>query len=308
MDQTNISLIVGDYNINFLSNSNTVMELLSMMESAKYKAIFKEITRPSHHGGTCIDNVFINHEHRIISKEVVPVSFSDHHAQIVKIKIPEKVRCINYRQKCRRINLNTLSELSYLLSQENWNSMYQIDDPEAAYNDFISTFLHHYNVACPTYDKRIRPKKQKFQLTEEVQQQGTHLTVLKHAQKNNLYDGEVLKEEIKKCKNRLRRAHNEAVKVYNTNKIREAGNVTKETWNIIKQHKSSIVPRVNQITLEVQGKPCSNPDLVANVLNDYYVNVPVEIYNKIGNTPFDFTNLKKVNNSIFMQKTNPEEV
>ena len=244
--------IIGDFNLNFLEKSKTVTELLSIFEIPQYKLIFNEITRPSRNGGTCIDNIITNSSLKVIEKEIIAVTYSDHFAQRIKIQIPTEIKQIVYRKNVRCINDSTLHELNYLLSMEEWKEMYECTDPDLAYKAFLSAFLHHFNVACPYKIKKIKPSKQKFECNEKVQHYSALLMILKHAHHS---DEEMLRDEIVKCKNKLRIAHNEAVKNYHSNRIRNSNNVTKETWNIINNLKTTRVSRVNEIKLEVQGIP-----------------------------------------------------
>lgn len=198
-----------------------------------------------------------------------------------------------------------MKELSYLLSKKDWKEMYECTDPDLAYSEILATFPHHFNIACLYEIKKIKPRNEKFESNEKVQSV-LFLTILKHDQYS---DEEVLKKEIVKCKNKLKKAHNDAVKNYHSNRIRNSKNVTKETWNIIINNlKTSRVSKVNKTKLEVQGKPCSDPSIITNKFNEYYANVPKEIFSKLGNVPFDFTNLNEIGSSIYTDNTNACEV
>lgn len=167
---SNKAFILGDFNINFSNdNDRNVSDLLSEIEPLNYFSLFQETTRPSTTGGTCIDNIITNCKSLVSTKEVIPISFSDHYAISAKFTVKDRIRPLIYRQYARILNENSLYELSYLLSQEGWDDVYSSSDANTAYDTFLATFLHCYNSACPKLLKKISQRKERFNMNEEVQ-------------------------------------------------------------------------------------------------------------------------------------------
>ncbi|KAK3929135.1 putative RNA-directed DNA polymerase from transposon BS, partial [Frankliniella fusca] len=303
------TFILGDYNIDFNRGKDRPFhECHEIMKSMFFEYLFTDITRPTLNGGSCIDNVVTNSKVKVQSKSIVPIDFSDHNALKVNISILEKIRIIKYKQETRRINEGTLNELNYLLAMENWGEVMCEDDPEEAYNNFITTFTHNYNITCPKYWKSISCKKDNYESDRGIVHCKALLSILKQSKPNENNSQQDILAKIKKCKRQLRKAHDQAMKNYNSKKIREANNVSKETWNIIKKLKTTRESKIDQIVLNIQGKPCNDPKLVSNVFNEYYANVPIAIKEKLGDTPFNFDHIKNIDSSIYLEKCTEKEV
>lgn len=84
--------------------------------------------------------------------------------------------------------------------------------------------------------KKIRPAVEKVDENNEVKHFKTIIiSILKSNQARCIRDESLLKRQIRRCSNDLKKAYNDSMKFHYSVKIREANNVSKETWNIILQ-------------------------------------------------------------------------
>lgn len=145
--------------------SKRLKDLLALMNPYNFSFIFRENTRMTSDkmSGTCIDNMFTNIKGNLEDSEVIilPKSFSDHTAQKISIFVPEKIRLLCHTVRKRMINAETLFILNSLLESEKWEEVYNSEDPSHACEEFISAFRHYLDIACPTKDKKQKPRQHK---------------------------------------------------------------------------------------------------------------------------------------------------
>ena len=82
-------VLTADFNIDFLSSSSELKNLLYLLKSFGLRHTVCEVTRPGKLGcvGTCIDNIVTSIQENISSARVVPTIVSDHNAILFSIKV-----------------------------------------------------------------------------------------------------------------------------------------------------------------------------------------------------------------------------
>ena len=79
-------MILGDFNINYLNNNDTIQPLKSLMHSLEYSQIVQSPTFVS--AGSTLDHVYVKPTFDIVQNSIVSVYYSDHDA--IKISIKHK--------------------------------------------------------------------------------------------------------------------------------------------------------------------------------------------------------------------------
>ena len=113
---TNIVLLCGDFNINFLEKSSRVILLESLLGSFSLDSTVKFPTRNVNNSHTLIDNVFIDKNRFCSSVHPLTNGLSDHDAQIVVLL---DILYSSHKQSfpySRLIDDNSVQKFIYLLS------------------------------------------------------------------------------------------------------------------------------------------------------------------------------------------------
>ena len=139
-------IITGDFNVNFLNESERKTQLLLLLNSFNLFNIVQQPTRITQNNSSLIDNIFIDNK-RKYSYEVFQMinGLSDHDAQCLIIK---KINNLNkYKMKgtvIRIVNKDSIVQFQNEISKESWEKIYQSNEVNEAYNKFLNTYLLIY--------------------------------------------------------------------------------------------------------------------------------------------------------------------
>jgi len=103
---------------------------------------------------SAIDNIFIDIS-RFKDFLVLPFSsdLSDHDAQILTIKIPIQMQS-DKPKSIRRIDKYTISDFTFKLSNESWDSVFNNEDVNLMFNSFLNTYLRIFDSNFPFISKK----------------------------------------------------------------------------------------------------------------------------------------------------------
>ena len=123
---------------------------------------FNRLTRITYYSATLIDNIFVNNP-SIMQQLISGILFSDisDHLPIFTIQPNKPLMSTDNVNVVRRdINPRTLSIFQLELKNCKWIDIYQYNDPNAAYNNFLDKYSAIYNSKFPL--KEISRKKAKL--------------------------------------------------------------------------------------------------------------------------------------------------
>jgi len=143
-------IICGDININYLDNTNSKLQLDSLLLSYDLYSTVNFPTRISNCSSTAINNIFID-KFKNTNFTIKPLSngLSDHDAQILILhdtKI-QNLKAHNYTK--RLINEFTISEFKLNLSYESWDAFFTEDNVDSIFNSFLNTYLRIFYHSFP---------------------------------------------------------------------------------------------------------------------------------------------------------------
>jgi len=143
-------IICGDFNINCLENSNNMLQLDSLLASYNLQSVVDFPTRITNSSCTAIYNIFINKHINIdFSIKSCPDGLSDHDAQILTLN-DIKIQKPSAQHLTRRIiNDSTISEFQLNLSYESWVNIFNGDDVDTIFNNFLNTYLRIFYHTFP---------------------------------------------------------------------------------------------------------------------------------------------------------------
>ena len=156
--------LLGDYNLDLLkyNEHNYTDDFLDTIFSHCFMPLINHPTRITSHSATLIDNIFVNNP-SIMQQLISGILFSDisDHLPIFTIQPNKPLMSTDNVNVIRRdINPRTLSIFQLELKNCKWNDIYQYNDPNAAYNNFLDKYSTIYNSSFPL--KEISRKKAKL--------------------------------------------------------------------------------------------------------------------------------------------------
>lgn len=129
------SIIVGDFNMDILSQENIEQEFLQVILENGYFPGINNITRPTDNNlnrGSCIDNFFVQLHNATFKTFIITTPFNDHYPIFLALKKFKKN--INDQNKIMKTNYKKLKEIAETI---NWEEISQIVDPNLAVNLLI---------------------------------------------------------------------------------------------------------------------------------------------------------------------------
>jgi hypothetical protein len=148
-NHTNIS-ICGDFNVNYLETNNNKLQLDSLWASYNLFSIVDFLTRITNHSSTAIDNIFLNNIiNTDFSIQSCPNGLSDKDALILILNSMRLHIPTNQYTTSRLINEWTLLEFQSKLSYESWDLVFNGEDIDTIFNEFLNTYLRLFYHSFP---------------------------------------------------------------------------------------------------------------------------------------------------------------
>ncbi len=191
-----------------------------------------------------------------------------------------------------------------------WTDVLNSDDPNNAYDIFVTKFTSLYNKHCPIVNIRIKNRNlEKPWLTNGL------INAIK--KKNNLYKTFIKTKALgdetkyKRYKNKVTYLLRVAEKCYYTELLDKHKNDAKETWKILnKCIKTNTYSSLPSSFLD-NNKHLSDAKEIANGFNNFFVNVGPNLAKNIPSCDdkhfTDFINYNS-ESTIFLNPTNPTEI
>lgn len=257
-------IVTGDFNVWFGTDRHDTCLVLECFNTFGFIPLIETATR----GKNCIDNIFINFDSTCV-EAVVSDQLSDHNSIAV--------RCtLNQESRLNKITCRPMTERGKFVFYE---SVSNIDWDFVSYNDldidkkfqmFLSAVLEGFEMAFPVKqvgEKQLGSSDNWF--TPELCMLRNRLNVL-----NTIY--KVMNtNEVKNMRNIVHAQYNKKIKVakieYNDRLIKESQCSGKIMWQIINQNRPNTL---NKIKAEFDP----------NEVNDFFLNVPVDIINNLNNS------------------------
>ena len=162
--ENKICYLMGDFNLDLFNHDthSSTGEFLNTFLSSIFVPLINRPTRVTSNTCTLIENIFCNHYQQLENPDQVVFisSVSDHYPiiHIDSIRAPEKI--VEFSKR-RLINSRTSDKFIQNMSLENWNSVYNNENPQEAYSTFSNIIKKHYAMCFPkitvngTYRNRL---------------------------------------------------------------------------------------------------------------------------------------------------------
>ena len=306
--------IMGDYNIDLLQyeHSSLSNDFINMMISKSFLPYILQPTRVTDHSATVIDNIFSNvTDSQTVSGNLTTL-ISDHFIQffIINKKYISYKSCNYYTRDYSNFGKE---KLIYDYSLIDWTSL---SDPQISVDDHFDYLYEKTSECIDTYVPKKKVTKKYLKLRSEpwinvrIQKLMSYRDKLfsemnKHPTPSNKY-------LYHKFRNRVVSEQRRGKKSYFQEYFEKHKTNMKMLWHgirsIVNTSNKDQASHISQ--LNVNGKLISDPVIMANIFNKYFVNVGYNIDKSIPRTKksaLDY--LKKRNpNSLFLAPVTSQEI
>lgn len=284
-------LLAGDLNIDFSSSDSREPRLLANLLTCFNLYIFvNEPTRITNHSATTIDYICSNIKETDLSYKVVSTGISDHEGLIATIILNQNVKKKEIKET-RIFSTVNFRSFENAAASIDWESVIESANSMKA---FQVTLQNIFNKSFPL--RRVKTKKKKLWVTRGIKVSGRNLRSLHTIKKfltSDWFDSyfvmyrKIYKKIIKLAK-----------KTYYDDRVKAAGNASKEYWKIIG---------------EMRGKPHKknvNSNISPADLNNYYCTIASKLASGLKPTkdPLDFLSDFSHTEDFKLTPTNNDEV
>lgn len=306
--RSDINFIVGDMNIDILSNTDYAIDYLNILYEHGYKSLINEHTRIQNESKSCLDHIFIKSNHDIdecVLPIVIQSDITDHYIVVSQLVLSHNV--ISHNTKQRTFKYIDFKKLGATLSSLSWEFTTSTDI-EAGTNKFVSTLQYHIN-SC-TYIKHISHKNIKIKkwitnsLVKSINTRDSLFAKLKKNPNNT-----ILRERYKNYKTVLNKLIKKRKEDYYKDCINKTKNNSKDLWNtvnLITNKSTTSTTEINTIKTEL-GVVTQDNKKIANEFVNFFTDIGKDLANKI-QTDNSHVLEHTINNSIFLSPTSESEV
>lgn len=273
----NYIVMCGDLNIDLekpdTKSNNKLAELLLTHNLKSTICIPTRVTATTH---SIIDHISTNVNVSDYTATVVNTAISDHHAQCLDISIEhtqlkQKPKTTNTYTERRTLHTSNIDLLKFLLSRECWTDIYQANNINEKYNNFIATITHCLNIAAPKSKTVNRTKTQENCRSNWITQEILEArTVLKRYTQQ--YKGT---EKLKKYRSKYKLMIKEAKANHINKTIEKAHNKIKTAWELINKENKTRKPKTNKSELKnivINNISITDKKHIAEAFNEQYIN------------------------------------
>ena len=152
---------MGDFNINITADDNDCEALLTTLSCIGLHQIIETDTRITSTSASLIDHVYTNNVENITCSGTILTDISDHlpiSALIEQPGVPDELSS-NSPNLSRSYRNFDNEKFCQNLHSETWESVYQADNVNIAYDNFIKTFTMICDKHAPLVERRKRSVK-----------------------------------------------------------------------------------------------------------------------------------------------------
>ena len=304
--------LMGDFNIDLLSsiNQHTSSHFLNILSSFSFYPHINKHTRITPTSSTLIDNIFSNVIDQHSLNGILYYDISDHLPIFTIVKHPGHTHKPSTNLKHNKIRKETKQNIESLkldLTQEQWLDIFQTNDVNQSYENFINKLLFYYDKNIPLVRQKSYKKIKNPWITKGII--NSIITRNKLYKKSLREPSQTNHDKYKKYRNVLTSIIRLSRKIYYSQKIELKKDNNTSLWQIVKDllgTKAKNTPK----TFKDGDIEISDPEKIANKFNSYFVNIgpnlaskinaPRESFKKYLNEPFHKT--------LFLRPTDHQEI
>jgi exonuclease III len=293
-------VICGDFNIDILKNTKISLDFQNLIFNYNLKIEINQATRIE--SGTCIDNII--HNNRGCTSFVINIGLSDHFAQILKIPIKKNHDFTEWYINKRCYSKQNLMKYTECLNKVTFSDVYQANDVNLAYKNFMGTCKKYYDICFPVKKCRISIGKRKNKwLTRGIKKSCKTKRILHLKCRKSKLDNDILLYQ--NYSNILKKVINKSQRIQNNSYILNAANKTKAAWQVINGN-TNLPPKHHIKQIKSNEKFLESPRQIANAFNDFFTDTVNETTHSSRNSGRN--DILSVPNSVFLNPTTPQYI
>lgn len=292
-------VVCGDFNINILNKEPTVRQFEEILSRFNLKLSVNQPTRLR--SMTCLDN--IAHNIKGCKTDITEYALSDHTAQVLKCPV-KKSYFLNHFFKLKRVySRDNIGKFLECLNKLSFHEVYNNEDVDTAYDEFIDVFLLFYNLCFPTVKVKISLTKRAKWLSNGIKicTKRKRFLLWKYRHSKNKTN----RDAFKQYSARLKKVIKQTQRAQNSYYIGQSSYKSKAVWDIINKYKQyNIREEISHINMN--GVIISDPKEIAQCFNNFFID-------EIEKSPISDTNIPGTlkysqSNSCFLESTNVHEI
>jgi Reverse transcriptase (RNA-dependent DNA polymerase)/Endonuclease/Exonuclease/phosphatase family len=276
--------LLGDLNIDVLKykSCNLANTYVDLLFSNGLLQVVTKPTRCTNSSATLLDHVITNSQSNNFASYVLISFISDHFPVIFELSNnvqPSKPKIL----ESRNFSAQNVDNFNTFLSNQNWDTLLAINDPQRAYNEFSDTFFNIYNMFFPL-------KCQKFNRNvhclEKWMSKGLLISRNHKMHLGKLYANNPTVANctiFKNYRNLYNRVIRAAKKQYFDHQFVKNQSNLKKTWELIFDSikKTKKCKSQNFMSIIIDNISYSDPYVIATKFNEFFTNIAATISSTI---------------------------
>ena len=272
-------ILMGDFNKNLL-NEHRDIEWDNFVTSLGFNQLVCDPTRVTDTSSTLIDQIYTNSEENIANVHVCKISISDHYAIFGNRKQNNCIKS-NTHQTITYRSFKNFGESRFISDMHDipWETIEYFNDINEIVEIWNKMFLEIVNKHAPLKSHRIKRKYQPNWLTPQI------LDCIKERDICKL-NGKM--DEYRLLRNKVSTMIDTAKKEAYQTKVEEGKDDQRSIWKLFKQFGMSEkgTTKVNNFEIKINNDIISDDQDIANIFNDYFVNIPSKLKEPIQPSEF----------------------
>ena len=261
------SFIMGDFNIDLLkhANSHLSQEFLDIFLSASFLPLISKPTRVANHSATLIDNIFCN-TLPLPDSAIILSDITDHYPITTHFSITPPITKTHPLPKRRRATQENLASLSASLENADWSSVYNSNNVNLSFDNFLNVFNEHLDIHIP----RLKDNRVNYKNSPRLPWISKSL-LRSINRKNRLYyrfkmkKTETSKEKYTSYKNTLTKMIRIEKRKYYTRQLESYKHDIKNTWKVLKQAMNISKKKSTISKIRFENQVVESPCDIANI-------------------------------------------
>ena len=288
--------LAGDFNID-ISQYYThypTENFLDILSSHSFLPTILMPTRITYRSATLIDNIYLfqrknKSNQKIISGNIYS-DITDHLPNFALLTYPEKMPP-KPRPLIRVYNKKSISSFTESLKQQNWDKVYQDDDPNRSFEIFYNIFKDLHDKHFPLQQLSRKKSKDKPWMTKELHQ----MRKTRDENRKKVNEGKLDMKTYKEHKNLTRKKIREAERQYYMNIFDAKKNGILNMWKIIGKtlnpNRDKSQNMINRLL--VNGKNITDDHQIAEAMNNFFCTVGKDLAEKLRKPKTSFSDYLK---------------
>ena len=301
--------LMGDFNINLL-NHESHQGTANFVEIFYANSFIPNINRPTRvtkHNATIIDNIFTNYINTSSKSGILYTDLSDHFPIFCMIE-DCMVKSKNEFITRRIVSETNITKFVDSIKLIDWDGEMLGKDSNESYTILVNAIIDRYNDCFPLKTIQIRGAIKKPWLTEGLKISAKHKNKLFSIFKK--FPNDINEHRYKVYRNKLTHLLRMTERTYYYNIIQQNRYNMSKTWKIIK---SVISHKTRSVTKQFKynGVNVTDPDVICNKFNEYFVNVGQSLASKIPNSvvsPLNYLSRINISDSFYFTPTCRNEI